>query len=239
MKKAIIMGNGPSLSKINFDLVKESKIPTYATNRIAGICRENNWHPSYYCVFFSGPHQGQVLKLPSGEIKDYSSGDKLEARMAQKDIEYLCEKEETTCYVHEWYRYFLKKEYKNVNFSHPHLWNRFKEFPMGIMDNHSAPDNFIWWIATTSLFQLCIYHEVDTIGIVGIDGYDLTLKNNHYEGYKGSDPGNMERSNKMIKRQHDVISDYLGRKKVSVYNLSEKSIIQNYPFLSFEKFLKL
>ena len=239
MKKAIVMGNGPSLGAIDFDTLRESKISTYATNRIASLCREKNWHPNYYSVFFSAPHQGSRIVLPSGEVKDYSAGNREEGLSAQKDIEYLCNQENTTCYVHEWYRYFLKSEYRNVNFTTPRLWSRFEEFPMGIMDKYSAPNNFLWWIATTSLFQLCVYHEVDTIGIVGIDGYDLTLKNNHYEGYKGSDPGSMERSNKKIKRQHDVISDYLDRKKISVYNLSEKSIIQNYPFLSFENFLKL
>ena len=233
------MGNGPSLNSLNFDSLKKSKIQTYATNRIATICKSKEWHPDYYCVFFSAPHQGNRLQLQTGEIKDYSSGDKIEALSAQKDIEYLCEHEDTVCYVHDWYRYFLKKEYKNVNFTTPQLWNRFQEFPMGIMDQYSAPNNFLWWIATTSLFQLAIYHEIDTIGIIGIDGYDLSLSNNHYEGYKGTDPGNMIRSNKKIKRQHDVISEYLSRKNIKVYNMSNNSILDQYPFLSFDKFLKL
>lgn len=233
------MGNGPSLSKINFDLLKESKIPTYATNRIAGICRQKEWYPDYYCVFFSAPHQGNRLLLTSGEVKDYSAGNKEEALSAQKDIEYLCNQESTVCYVHEWYKYFLKGDYKNVNFTIPRLWSRFQEFPMGIMDNHSAPNNFLWWIATTSLFQLCVYHEVDTIGMIGVDGYDTSLKNNHYNGYAGSDPACMQRSNKKITRQHKVISEYLGRKNISVYNLSEKSIIEDYPHISFDDFLSL
>lgn len=239
MKKAIIMGNGPSLKELDFEKLKDSKIPTYATNRIAGLCKKKEWHPDYYCVFFSSPHQGSRLITPAGEIKDYSSGDKNEAYSAQKDIEYLCNHESTECYVHDWYRYFLKGDYKNVNFTTPRLWNRFEEFPIGIMDKHSAPNNFLWWIATTSLFQLCVYHNVDTIGLIGIDGYNLDVKNNHYEGYKGSDPGSMARSNKKIKRQHDVISDYLKRKNITAYNMSPNSIVDNYPNISFKSFLKL
>jgi len=239
MKKAIIMGNGPSLSTINFDLLQKSKIRTYATNRIATICREKDWSPDYYCVFFSAPHQGSRLLLPSGELKDYSAGNKQEALSAQKDIEYLCKNKSTVCYVHDWYKYFLKKEYTNVNFTNPRLWSRFQEFPMGIMDKHDAPSDFLWWIATTSLFQLCVYNKVDTIGIIGVDGYDLSLKNNHYEGYAGADPGNMKRSNKKIKRQHDVISEYLNRKNINVYNMSENSIVENYPHMNIEEFINL
>ena len=238
MKKAIIMGNGPSLSKINFDLLKESKIPTYATNRIAGICRQKEWYPDYYCVFFAQPHQGSILKLPNGQSKNYSAGNIDEALETQKDISFVCENKNTTCYVHEWYRYFLKEQ-PNVSFVNPTLWDRFKEFPMGIMDKYSAPNNFLWWIATTSLFQLCVHHGIDTIGIIGVDGYDTSIKNNHYEGYSGADPGNMKRSNKKITRQHDVISDYLERKKIKAYNLSEQSIIKNYPSIKIEDFYNL
>ena len=42
-KSALIFGNGPSLDSINFDLLKERKdIVTFATNRIATLCKEKN-----------------------------------------------------------------------------------------------------------------------------------------------------------------------------------------------------
>jgi hypothetical protein len=239
MKKAIIMGNGPSLSELDFELLKGSKISTYATNRIASLCKEKKWHPEYYCAFFSAPHQGQRLRLSTGEIKDYSKGSKEEGLSAQKDIEYMCRQENIVCYVHEWYKHFLKEDYKNVNFVKPKLWNRFQEFPMGIMDKYNAPNNFLWWIATTSLFQLAVHHDVDTIGMIGIDGYNTSIKHNHYDGYEGSDPGNMQRSNKKITRQHKVICEYLERKNINVYNMSEKSIIKNYPYISLDNFIEL
>jgi hypothetical protein len=236
--KALVMGNGPSLNTVDFDILKKSDINTYATNRIANICRKNDWFPDYYCVFFAGPHQGSDLILPTGEIKSsYRHGNKKTGLGCQRDIKYVCENKETTCYAHTWYRYFLE-ESDNINFTTPTLWDRFKEFPMGIVDEFSAPENFLWWIATTSLFQLCDYHNIKNIGIIGIDGYGLELKENHYDGYEGSEPGNMKRSNRLIIRQHNVLKDYFDRNDIKVFNLSEKSILGHYPRTTFNKFLE-
>ncbi len=39
-KKALIMGNGPSIDSIDFDLLKTSNVTTFACNRIARICKK-------------------------------------------------------------------------------------------------------------------------------------------------------------------------------------------------------
>ena len=240
MKKAIIMGNGPSLNTFDFETLKKSDVNTYATNRIAALCQDKDWVPDYYCVFFSMPHQGskRLFFDKTQGAKQYSSGNLQEGLDAQKDINFVCKNKQTACYIHEWYKYFIEPA-SNIKFVTPTLWDRFKEFPMGILDDHKAPNKFLWWIATTSLFQLCVHHEVDTIGLIGVDGYNIDIKNNHYKGYKGADPGNMIRSNKKIKRQHDVISEYLNRKNIKVYNLSENSILNHYQKTSFNEFLQL
>lgn len=239
MNKAILFGNGPSLDDIDFSVLKgRNDIKTYATNRIAGICRKERWYPDFYCVFFSAPHQGSTLQLADGTIKDYSAGNTNEAKEAQEDIRYVCANPDTKCYVHSWYQYFLEGS-DNVTFTTPTLWSRFQEFPMGIMDKYSAPNNFLWWIATTSLFQLCVFHGIDTIGMVGVDGYDTNIENNHFGGYTGADPGNMKRSNQKIKRQHDVMSEFIERKGIKVYNLSNRSILDQYQNMTFEEFVAM
>jgi hypothetical protein len=38
--KALVLGNGPSLADVDFEMLKESNVITLATNRIADICKD-------------------------------------------------------------------------------------------------------------------------------------------------------------------------------------------------------
>lgn len=238
--KAVIMGNGPSLSTIDFDKFKDPNVVTFATNRIADICKSKDWHPDYYAAFFCEPFRGETVKLPNGKVITYP-GDKRISMETREDIEHVSKNQKTTCYVHEWYKYFLKPR-KNIVFTEPRLWNRFEDLPLNCFETYKAPENFLWHIATTALFQLCFSLNIKTIGVIGQDGYNIDKKLNHFAGYRGTEPESVKKSlfaNKRINRLHDAVKINCEKNDIEIYNLSEDSILEQHQYIDFNKFMEI
>ena len=85
-KKALIIGNGPSLDNIDFDLLKgDDNIVTFSTNQIADICKKNIWFPDFYTSFFCGPLRGRSYSFSDGTLINYN-GSYEKALEAQEDI---------------------------------------------------------------------------------------------------------------------------------------------------------
>ena len=238
-KSAIILGNGPSLDNLNFELLKQQdQILTFATNRIAGICQINNWYPDIYSSFFCGPFTGKEYLTPDKKRINYSGS--LEKGIdAQKDIEYIVKNRDTICFLHHWYKLFLQEQ-ENVKFIKPVLWNRFKSFPKNAFSKYKIPNKFLWHNAVTSLFQICFYIGCKNIAIIGIDGYDINSEKNHFAHYEGHDMSKKNekiRANKSIERLQEAVYIYAKRENINIFNLSESSIIKLYPKINLNEYL--
>ncbi len=238
-KKALVMGNGPSLDNLNFDLIKkDNNIITFSTNQIADICRRENWFPDIYASFFCGPLRGKRYSFPDGTSTNYN-GSYEKALEAQEDIRYVVENERTTCFVHEWYQKFITPR-KNINFIKPVLWNRHTDFPENGFEIFRVPNNFLWHNATTPLFQLCFFLGFKQIAVIGQDGY-VQNRENHFLNYRGNElstDAHIERANRSISLLHNAVKNYSDKNQIEVCNLSDISILKQYERTSLKDFLE-
>lgn len=229
--KALVMGNGPSLDLIDFDALKRSKnIKTFTCNRIAGLCKEKKWLPDYYTAFFAEPFRG-TSRYP-GTVE--------QAIGAREDINYIVSGKVTRCYLHTWYKEFVEPS-DNVEFHNPVQVNRHKNFDIDTFSKFKTPESFLWYIAVTPLFQLCFQMGIKKIGIIGQDGHKIdSNNNNHYGGYTGPDQhvDKIKLGNSRIVALQNAIKKHANKTGVEIYNLSNDSVINHYPDMSVEEFLK-
>ena len=227
IKKALVMGNGSSLDSIDFDLLKCSNVTTFACNRIAKICKKNDWYPNFYTAFFAEPFRG--TKYP---------GTAEQATGAREDIKLVVKNENTKCYLHHWYREFLS-ESKNVEFHSPILVNRHVKFNIDSFQHYTTPSQFLWHIAVTPLFQLCFQMGFKTIGIIGQDGHKINGEN-YFKGYEGPDRNaeKIERGNNRMINLQNAVQKHANKNNVNIFNLSKTSIINHYPVLDIKDFLQ-
>ena len=239
-KTALILGNGPSLNDIDFNVLKTKKdIITFSTNRIAGICREQKWFPDFYTSFFSEPLKGKSYLTPDKKNIFYE-GDLEKAIETQNDIRFITDNHKTICFVHLWHKLFLENR-ENIYFIKPKKWDRFKDFPKKGFERNKIPRNFLWHCATTPLLQLCIYFNFSNVGIIGQDGYNLNEFDNHYKGYKGNEHENIEkkiRANKSITLLHNAFKFSSKKNNLNVYNLSQASILTQYKTIKISEFFE-
>lgn len=228
MKKALVMGNGPSLDLLDFSILKSSDITTFACNKIAKLCQEKDWFPDYYTAFFAEPFRG--TRYP-GSIQA--------AQSARDDIAFMTQNKSTKCYLHDTYREFIADS-ENVNFHSPFLVNKRAPISETFFEDKKIPENFAWHVAVTPLFQLCFALGFETIGIIGQDGHDENSKNHHYEGYEGPSQSKekFKIGNQRIIELQNAVSNYCKKNSIKIYNLSNCSVIEHYELAKFEDFLK-
>ena len=240
-KSAIIFANGPSVSSINFDLIKKNKnLITLTTNQIANICIEKEWFPDLYCAFFCEPLRGEKYKINMFQKIDYP-GNFENALIAQKNIQYLTNNKSTLCFLNHWYKVFMKEK-ENCHFIKPFLWNRFIDLPENTFEKYKLPKCFLWNIATTPLFQLCFYFELKNIAIIGQDGYFENKKSNHYKNYVGYEHSTSEKmasANKRINQLLDACKYYAIKKDINIYNLSNYSRFNQFKKVSIEEYIDI
>ena len=121
------------------------------------------------------------------------------------------------------------------------LWDRKKDLPESIFSK-ITPGQFMWHSATSQLFQLAFWLGIENIGIVGQDGFDLSLKINHYDGYVGAEQNRakFDLANRRMEKLHTAVRNYVVNHGLETYNISEKSVISNWhKKASFEEFIKI
>ena len=238
-KSAIIFGNGPSVSSINFDLIKKNKnLITLTTNQISNICKEMNWMPDLYAAFFCEPLRGKKYKINIFKNINYP-GNYEDALISQETIIKMTQNNSTECFVNDWYKVFMNEK-ENCNFVKPILWNRFNDFPENAFETYKLPRSFLWNIATTPLFQLCFYFELKNIAIIGQDGYSENKESNHYKnyvGYEHTSSKKMHFANKRINQLLDACKYYTKKRDISIYNLSSNSIFEQFKKISFYDYI--
>jgi len=220
-KKAIIMGNGPSLSNVDLSLLQRSEIISFATNRLSLIYESTDWRPDFYCCF--------VSSTP----KEW-----------QKSISKACKSENTTCFVHERFSSFVENS-ENVNFiKNVFEHDRHGSIPKDLFDI-SVEDTFLKsYTAVVPLYQLCFYMGFKQICIVGQDGYkgygpDHFAKSYGQASGNSMNPAKARKINDRYTRLHKVIKNHAVKNDIQIYNLSKQSIIKEYEIIELDDFIRL
>ena len=239
-KSAIIFGNGPSINSIDFSLLRKNKnIITLTTNQIADICIKKKFTPNLYTAFFCEPLRGKKHKINILKSINYP-GNIDDALNAQRNIIHLLNNNFTDCFIHNWYKVFIKNNTRGI-FINPKQWNRFTDFPDNAFEKFKLPENFLWHVATTPLFQICFYLDIKNIGIIGQDGYFEEKSSNHYEnyvGYEHKEITKMKDANKRINQLLDACNYYSLKNGIKIYNLSLESKFKQFKKISYKEFEK-
>jgi hypothetical protein len=215
-RRAIVVGNGPSISDVDWDKIQASKEREdtlfLACNRISILFDRTTWRPDIYSCLTSAS---------------------LAERRWQESIDKCLKEERITSIVFNNYsrNTKLKKIHDNVIFAnkvtehsrHDPIRENFIDIPLdnGIVKSYSA---------TTTLFQICNFLDIKTLGVIGQDGYIFEAGKNHFDDAYGFESSSFNKTNTRILALHKELKRFFGEKGVKVYNLSDKSILKDlYP----------
>ena len=222
IKKAVIVANGPSTKDQDWDTIKKTSSKNtifLACNRINLIFNSTSWRPDIYTCF------------ATNALQKSSWINSVDACLSNK---------ETTSFISNQFKKVskLKQFHKNVVFC-DNILEHHRNAPInkdflnvdlskGILKSYSA---------TAPLFQICDYLNVESIAIIGQDGYIFDEGENHFHEKYQDEPANYKKTNIRLKSLHSEFKRYFNKKKVKIYNSSPESIIQDiYEFVDLQKF---
>ena len=219
-KKAIILGNGPSLNEINLDLLVNRKdVSTLACNRIDLLFDKTDWRPDYYFSFSIHAKEKKKEWVKSA------------ATAAKND--------KTVCFLHKELRSEIPNT-RNVNFIKDlREHSRHSPIPSDLFEIDFNDVQLKSFSATVPLFQFCFSNKVKTIGIIGQDGYIFDENDNHFDFKYGYETNSFQRANERIIALHNIIKKHSLKNGIKVYNLTRRSIIKSHPHLELKDFLNL
>ena len=212
-KKAVVMGNGPSLNQYDWHKIssKNKDIIFLACNRISNIFSKEApaWRPNIYTCFTS-------TSLTEASWK--------------KSIDFCLQDDKIDSFIFDAYRSIssIKNFHDGVYFCnkvaehnrHQPIQNNFIDIPLTeyFLKSYSA---------TVTLFQICNWLNIEKIFIIGQDGYTNARGQNHYNNTYGFEPNDFKKSNDRIASLHKELSRFFKMKNVHVYNTSNNSILQS------------
>jgi len=215
-KKAIVIGNGPSISSIDWDKVQScaarKDVLFLACNRINILFNRTSWRPDIYSCLTSA---SLVEKQWQKSIDTCLGNEKIISIVFNRykdrtNVENIHDNIIFTNKVIEHYRHDpIKKNFINTPLAE------------GFLKSYSA---------TTTLFQICNYLDIKSIGIIGQDGYIFESGKNHFDDSYGFEASNFNKTNKRLLMLHSELKRYFNQKGTNVYNLSNKTILEGiYP----------
>ena len=212
--KAIVMGNGPSLNQYDWELIRKNNKDAIflSCNRISNIFYKNKstWRPDMYCCFTS-------TSLTNPDWK--------------KSIDQCLSQEEIDSFVFDNYRNVsdIKDFHSNVYFcTQVGEHDRHKEIPQDFIDIPIDEYFIKSYSATVPLFQICNWLKIESIFLIGQDGYTKKLGLNHYSESYGFEPNNFKKSNDRIKKLHNELSRFFKLRGVKVFNASRDSVLEGF-----------
>jgi hypothetical protein len=215
--KCLIVGNGPSVNSIDFNSLREATdISTMCCNRIDLLIKEKNWLPDYYFCFKSN-----VDKKWKDSIKNVVRHEDIKCFLAKEFKSFLPEASNLT-FVEN-----VKEHYRH------------SPVPFNLFENSWDVQPFKSYGATVPIFQYCFSRNVKTIGVIGQDGYIFDVGQNHFCEEYGYETTNFKQTNERIRILYNVIKKHCEKTNIDIYNLSNKSVIDSCPVLSFNDFLKI
>jgi hypothetical protein len=228
-KRAIVMGNGPSINNYDWDDLKKINTETgnetifLSCNRISNFYNSNNlvWRPDIFACFTRlSLHNEDWIESIDRCLKDENIYSFVNSKY--KDVSNL------------------KSFHNNISFNRNIIeTSRFKKIkpnfiniPLdkGIIKTHSA---------TATLFQIINYLNIKEIAIVGQDGYNLPEGENHFNNSYEFEPKDFKRSNNRILNLHIEFKRYFKSKGCVIFNGSQQSILKKvYGFKDIKHFIK-
>ena len=212
-KKAVIVGNGPSISDVDWDkiqILKENSDTLFlACNRISVLFDKTAWRPDIYSCLTSVS---------------------LTEKKWQESIDQCIQDETIISIVFNNYKNKtkLKKLHDNIHFVHNVVEHQrhepirrdFIDIPLdkGVIKSYSA---------TATLFQICNFLDIKTLGVIGQDGYIFEAGKNHFDDSYGFEASNFEKTNTRILAVHKELKRFFDKKGTSICNLSDKSILKD------------
>jgi len=223
--KAVIVGNGPSISKIDWDKIQNcgarKDILFLACNRISILFDKTVWRPDIYVCLTSAS---------------------LVEKQWQKSIDRCLENEKIISFVFDKYQKKSKIEdhHNNIlfinnvkeHYRHSPIQKDFINTPLheSVLKSYSA---------TVPLFQICDYLNIKILGVIGQDGYIFESGKNHFDDSYGFEASNFDKTNKRLLSVHSELKRYFNKKDILIYNLSKKSILDKlYPKKNIIDFIK-
>lgn len=221
-KKAVIMGNGPSINDYKWDNFKERQDTIFLTcNRVSFLFEKTTWRPDIFSCFAK----------PSLENKDWIQNVE-ECLSDDKIFSFIDKRFKTVSNIKNFHKncYFVDKITEH---------SRHHPIKAGFID-HDLEECFVKsYSATATLFQICDNLNIEEICIIGQDGYNLKKGKNHFDSKYLDEASNFKKSNDRIFSMHKELNRYFSKKKVKVYNSSQNSILNSvYEFKDLTLFVK-
>ena len=217
-ERAFLVGNGPSLNKTNFDLVKSSGC-TFAMNRISLLYKRVKWRPTYYIYC-------------SDNIRNKNWGDDW-----KRSVDEAVADPKTHSFL--WDAYVDRI---NLNDVSPTIINNITEFPENSSGFFSpSPQQFISKSATTLnvAYQLAFLMGFSEIVLLGTDlnwqstsGGDIDP--NHFDSSYGAKipDGPLERIK--MRRGHIAAKSVLGNNGIQIFNATAGTLLDVFPLRRLE-----
>lgn len=228
-----IIGNGPSLSETDLNLIKDS--PSIAMNRISLLYSKfKNWRPKYY-IFCSS----NILNPIWG--KDW----------ANSVMESLSSKE-TISFIDERCKEYLIKNNFKIN-KNIHIINKVTERKpnkLGEINKKSFSTNIIQSIDKSGssiniALQLAYFMGASRIIFLGTDlGWVANIgkkkDSNHFDKSYRANISNPIKANLQMRNVHILAKNIFKKNKPNVefYNASKFTKLDTYPIIKFESFVK-
>jgi len=212
MKKALILGNGPSLSELDFEYLKTREdIDTFACNRIDLIYDKTDWRPDYYFCF--------SWNLRADEWKE--------------GLTKIVSCKRTKCFVAS--ALISGPKHNNLVYvDHLYEHSRHKPIPQNLFEPDWCNLQVKSFSATVPMFQYCFSNKYTHIAIIGQDGYIHEKGKNHFDEFYGGEAGDFKKTNDRILRLHDIIDKHSRERKIKVNILTDNSIIKIHEKINIE-----
>lgn len=219
-KRVFLIGNGPSLRQTKLDLIKDEY--SIAMNRISLIYANTFWRPSYYIY-------------ASDNVNNQNWGQEWRKSVRQAVLE-----PKTVSFIYELYGDCLPN---NVEVE----WLKsVTEFEIGTEGTFST--NASQWISKsgTSMniaLQLAYYMGFEQIFLLGCDlNWKTTRRNqkdpNHFDPNYSANIPDGERERLRMRKTHLYAYKYFIKANKEVYNLTQNTLLDVYPFASYEKIVQ-
>ena len=227
-KRVFLVANGPSLLNTNLDLL-ENEI-SFAMNRVSLIYNKNpKWRPTYY--LFS-----------STNVRP----DKPWAKKWTKSVLEAIQEEKTTPFIASMFKQYIDPTGIFNKIEWFGSMSETKPTKEGLIHESCFSHNVIERIdkSGTSMnlaLQLCNHMGFSEIVLVGADlgwSKDHGSKNdpNHFDPNYTADIPKPEKVNHQMRNIHSLAYKHL-KSKTKIYNASNKTVLDVYPIIDFEKYV--
>lgn len=230
-KRVFLIANGPSLNNIDLDLIKDEI--SFGMNRISLIYNKTQWRPTYYIFSSTNVRPDKPWAVQwQNSVKDSLKEEKITSFVANMFMPY----------IDPYGNYPNTKWFSGLTENKPNLKGEITEscFSTNVIDRIDKTGT------TMNLaLQLCYHMGFNEIVFVGADlGWTKdtgTNKDpNHFDKNYVAEILRPAKANNQMRNVHSLSLKYFNErdKKVNFYNATKKTVLDVYPIIDFESYVK-